>query len=296
MSGADFLFSVKTTFYIGAYRQCVKEAQKSQAPDQTIALERDIFMYRAYLGEGKHGLVLDEVSGRKGPEFRALTLLAKYLQSPANKEGVMAQVNEVLEAGGASLSPDTVALLCANIFMLDGDNENALRITHSASSIDCMALTAQILLQINRVDLARKEVKKMQDLDEDATVSQLSLAALYIATGQDKIQDAFYIYQELAEKFTPTPLLLNGMATCYILQGKLEMAEDILQKALDKESNHPETLINLYVVSQCLGAGESAKRYFSQLRDAHKDHRFVTDLAAKEVEFDTLAAALISNR
>lgn len=59
----------------------------------------------------------------------------------------------------------------------------------------------------------------MQDLDEDATVSQLSLAALYIATGQDKIQDAFYIYQELAEKFTPTPLLLNGMATCYILQG-----------------------------------------------------------------------------
>ena len=26
----------------------------------------------------------------------------------------------MLEAGGASLSPDTVALLCANIFMLDG--------------------------------------------------------------------------------------------------------------------------------------------------------------------------------
>ena len=36
-----------------------------------------------------------QVSGRRGPEFQALTLLAKYLQNPANKEAVMPKVNEV---------------------------------------------------------------------------------------------------------------------------------------------------------------------------------------------------------
>ena len=52
MSGPDPLFLVKTLFYTGSYRRCIKEAQKLQVGDQMVALERDIYMYRAYLAEG----------------------------------------------------------------------------------------------------------------------------------------------------------------------------------------------------------------------------------------------------
>ena len=52
MSGPDPLFMVKTAFYIGSFRQCVKDAQKLQSGDQVVDLERDILMYRAYLSEG----------------------------------------------------------------------------------------------------------------------------------------------------------------------------------------------------------------------------------------------------
>ena len=140
--------------------------------------------------------------------------------------------------------------------------------------------------------MATKEFKKIQERDEDATVSQLAFAALNVTIGEAKsVQTAFYIYQELADKFGPTPILLNGQAVCLLMQNKPEQAEDVLQKALDKDSGHPETLVNLSIVSQILGAKESARRYINQLRDAHPTHPHVVRLADKEKLFDELASA-----
>jgi len=294
---SDPLFMVKTAFYVGNYRQCVKEAQKLQVGDQSLDLECDILMYRAYLAEGKYNLVLGEIENRSGPEFLALVLLAKIMQNPSNKEAIISEVGNVLNEGAASLCPDIVALLCANVYLRAGDFESTLRVTNSASSLECHALAVQTLIQMNRVDIATKEVKKMQEIDEDATVSQLALAALNIAMADTKsVQTAYYVYQELADKFEPTPILLNGQAVCFLLQGKPEQAEDVLQKALDKDSGHPETLINLSIVSQFLGAKDSAKRYISQVKDSHPDHPYVLRLQEKEKIFDELSSALLSNR
>ncbi|KAL5269309.1 hypothetical protein ACHWQZ_G002952 [Mnemiopsis leidyi] len=294
---SDPLFMVKTAFYIGNYRQCVKEAQKLQLGDQSLDLECDILMYRAYLAEGKYNLVLGEVQSRSGPEFLALVLLAKIMQNPSNKDAIVSEVGNVLNEGAASLCPDIVALLCANVYLQAGDYESTLRVTNSASSLECHALAVQTLIQMNRVDIATKEMKKMQEIDEDATVSQLSLAALNIAMADFKsVQTAYYVYQELADKFEPTAILLNGQAVCFLLQGKPEQAEDVLQKALDKDSGHPETLINLSIVSQFLGAKDSAKRYISQVKDSHPNHPYITRLEEKEKLFDELSSALISNR
>lgn len=61
--------------------------------------------------------------------------------------------------------------------------------------------------------------------------------SFFLPQGGSKIQDAYYIYQELSEKFLQTSYLLNGSAVCNIHKGNFEEAESLLQEALQKVPN-----------------------------------------------------------
>ncbi|KAI1301828.1 Coatomer subunit epsilon [Halotydeus destructor] len=280
----DPLFEVKNAFYIGNFQGCINEAQKNKA----MSDEKDLFMYRAYLSQKKIGVVLDEVRDSRGKDFQAIRRLASYFSADTSAKSKIA---EDVEKDSISSGPDEYVqfIVAATIAYSEENFETALRILHESEHLECLAMSLQTYLKIDRVDLARKELKKMQDKDDDSTLTQLSLAWVNLAMGGEKNQEAYYIFQEMSEKYGPTSLLLNGQAVALMNQGKFEESESLVLDALEKDSSNPEALINLIVLSQYLGKpSEVANRYLSQMKDSNHRHPFIRDYQAKENELNRL--------
>ncbi|XP_071532229.1 coatomer subunit epsilon [Panulirus ornatus] len=284
----DELFEIKNSFYIGNYQHCINEAQKLQPSTPELRQERDVFLYRALIGQRKYGVVQSEIKSSGAAPLQALKLLAHYLQSPESRPTLVNELESQL-SGNVDLTNTAMLVVAATIYCQEENYEASLRVLNQSDALECRALMVQTYLKMERLDAARKELKTLQEKDDDATLTQLAQAWTYIATGGEKLQDAYYIYQELMDKNSSTPVLLNGQAVCFLGQGKYEEAEGALQEALDKDPNNPDTLINLMVLAHHTAKPqEVASRYLAQLRDEHKTHKFVEDIIAKEEEFSRL--------
>jgi len=282
----DELFDIKTSFYNGNYQRCINEAQKLKVNPQ-LQEEKDILMYRAYIAQRKYAVVLDEVND-SSDDLSGVRIFAEYLCDVKKREKILLDLDKKM-SGNVDISKSIFLYMASSIFYLEGNYDATLRTLHQSDAIECIALMVQTLLKIDRVDLARKELKRMQDLDEDHILTQLAQAWFNLALGGEKLQDAYYIFQELTDKFSSTALLLNGQATCLMAQGKFEDAESVLQEAMNADSNNAETLVNMVVLSQHLGkAPEVGNRYISQLKDSHRSHPWINEYYTKENEFDRL--------
>ncbi|XP_076037772.1 coatomer subunit epsilon [Oratosquilla oratoria] len=284
----DELYEVRNSYYIGNYQHCINEAQKLQPSTAELRIERDIFIYRALIGQRKYGVVQMEITPSAAPPLQALRLLSRYLQSPANRQSVVSELETQL-GGSVDLNNTALLVVAATIYCHEDNYEGALRVLNQSDALECRALMVQCYLKMERLDAARKEIKTLQGKDDDATLTQLAQAWAHIAAGGEKLQDAYYILQELIDKNTSTSLLLNGQASCFLGQGKYEEAESALQEALEKDPNNADTLINLMVLAHHTSKPpEVANRYLAQLRDDHKAHKFVEAIVKKEEEFSHL--------
>jgi len=285
----DELFDVKNAFYTGNFQTCITEAGKLKLGEPAMALERDVLVYRAYLALRKWRVVLEEVKPSSPALLQPLKLLATFLSSPpAGREALVAELDATM-AGNVDVTNHVLLLVAATVYLQAGQPEAALRVLHPSDHLECQAMRVQALLALHRPDLARKEVKAMQERDEDATVVQLAMAWTHLATGGEKVQEAYYIYQEMIDKLGGTALLLNGQAAVLAAQGRHAEAEAALGEALEKDPNNPESLVNMLVLAQHMAkAPEVASRLLSQLKEVEPGHPFLLRLERKEADFDRM--------
>ncbi|GAB4817776.1 hypothetical protein N2152v2_004822 [Parachlorella kessleri] len=285
----DPLFSVRNNYYIGAYQKAVSEASQLTGLSEHEKIERDVFVYRSYIELGSYELVLAEISSSSPMALQAVRQLALYLKDGSQREAVLAQVASWLTDMSCTNNA-TVLLVAGLVFLLEENYVEALKCCHNGLNLEMLALCVQCYLKMERPDQAEKQAKAMAGVDDDATLTQLATAWVNVYLGGAKVQEAFYIYQELGDKFTWTVRLHNGLAVCQMRMGRWEEAEAELLQAFEKNPKDADTLANLVVVS--LHLGKNSSRYLGQLRVVAPSHLMSKRYDAGEELFERAASAV----
>ncbi|CAD7702608.1 unnamed protein product [Ostreobium quekettii] len=288
MSGADLLFNLRNFFHLGAFQAAINEASDLTALSGSEALERDFLVYRSYVALGSLELVISEIGNDAPMGLLAVRLLAQYLSSSVPQDKVLETLSEWM-ADPVTNSNPMVCLIAGTIHCHEENYVEALKSCHSGATLEMMSLCVQVYLLMNRPDKAEEQVKAMSQVDDDATITQLSTAWTGLALGGAKVQDAFHIFQELGDRHQWTGLLHNGSGVCNMRMDQYEDAERDLLDALNKDANNPTTLANLIACE--LHLGKPVSRYVSQLKMTDPGHIIVKEAEAAEGEFDKAASA-----
>ncbi|KAA0052455.1 hypothetical protein IC582_017656 [Cucumis melo] len=282
MAAPDHLFNLRNNFYLGAYQAAINNSDlPNLSPDD--AIERDSIVFRSYIALGSYQLAISEIDSSAPTPLQAVKLLALYLSDPGNKESTIASLQEWLSDPAIGNNP-TLRLIAGIIFMHEQDYNEALKHTNAGGTMELHALNVQIFLKMHRSDYAERQLRVMQQIDEDHTLTQLANAWLNLAVGGSKIQEAYLIFQDFSEKYPMTSLILNGRAVCCMHMGNFDEAETLLLEALNKDAKDPETLANLVVCN--LHLGKPTSRFLSQLKLSHPDHMLVKRISTAEENFD----------
>mmetsp|Transcript_22213 Transcript_22213/g.69529 ORF Transcript_22213/g.69529 Transcript_22213/m.69529 type:complete len:304 (-) Transcript_22213:340-1251(-) len=288
----DELFTLRNRFWLGNFQMAIAEGNNLNRLSDELKIERDEFVYRSYVGLGQYSLVANEIKDSAPPALLAVKLIAAFMSDPEGEtEATMEKLGEWMRDGEMSANP-TVQLMAAIIYEKLGKVDQAFMALRSKTNMEQMALWAQFCIKINRTDLAAEKLKEMQQIDEDATLTQLCSAWVHLSQGGDKLKEAAYTYEELIDKFDPSVNLLNGAAAAHMHLKEWEEAEKYLLQALQKGDN-ADTLVNLYATYAHMGKEQQIlDRYQNQLVTQFPDHPIVQKLKRCEATFDRVAAQM----
>ncbi|KAF6844799.1 coatomer subunit epsilon [Colletotrichum musicola] len=285
------LINIHNHFHQGQYQEVIDYDTSSLSPEN--ALPARVLTLRARVALGQAEDVLADVQGEKEPELVAIGALA---ESALGKEDSAVKTIEKLAASDADNA--TVQIVGGTVLQAAGKSEEALALlSQHQGSLDAVALIAQIHLQQNRNDLALKEVTAARRWAQDSLLVNLAeswVGLRQVTTtrnlrgGGDKYQQAFYVFEELAQApATSSVATLVAQAVAELHLGRTEEAQAALDQALQKNGNYAEAIANLLVLMVI--TGKDPKEFTEKLKAADPKHQFLADLEEKSALFDKAA-------
>ncbi|KAJ9141640.1 Coatomer subunit epsilon [Pleurostoma richardsiae] len=277
------LINIHNHFHQGQYQEVVDFDTSSLSPEN--ALPARVLQLRARVALGQADEVLAEVKGAAEPELKAVAALAAYR---------LGKTDDAVKEAEALAQPSgdnaTVQVLAGTVLQGAGKSEEALALlAQHQGSLEAVALIVQIHLQQNRNDLAVKEVAAARRWAQDSLLVNLAESWVGLRVGGEKYQQAFYVFEELAQApSTSSVRTLVSQAVAELHLGRTEEAQAALDQAVKKEPGYAEAIANLLVLSVI--SGKDPKEFTASLEKADAKHPFLTDLEEKSALFDKAAA------
>jgi len=237
------------------------------------------------LALGEYDKVLKETEGSNLPGLKGLNIHARYLTSK-DKEEIINNLKTNLASPDCT-NNTSFQLTACHVFLSHGLTREALQCVHLGITMEHLAMSLQIYLKMNRLDLAENQLRLLRQADEDSILTQLCSAYLSIATGRSAIHDATHVLSMLSEQYGPSVLLLNLSAVAQMTAENYEVAEGILEEAAKEDDSSVDTLINSIVCALNMGKGmDSVSGTIDALKTKWPDHPFVLGLDRVESAFD----------
>ncbi|KAM0552558.1 hypothetical protein ACHAPJ_007886 [Fusarium lateritium] len=276
------LINIHNYFHQGQYQEVVDFDTSSFSPDN--ALPARVLALRARLALGQAEDVLDDVKGESEPDLQALGALAELNLGKADSA-----VQTIEKLATSAADNTTVQIIGGTVLQAAGKSEEALALlTQHQGSLDAVSLIVQIHLQQNRTDLALKEVSAARRWAQDSLLVNLAESWVGLRVGGEKYQQAFYVFEELAQApSTSSARSLVSQAVCELHLGRTEEAQAALDQALEKDANNADAIANLLVLNVI--SGSQSDELTQKLQSAKPDHQFLADLEEKSALFDKAA-------
>lgn len=286
----DELYTCRSQFWLGHYDLSLEEAKSiARRPmSAQLKIEREEFALKAQLAKGQVDKVIRDSASSSAPGVKAMGLRATYESSSedeAARESVIDSFKTMLADADASSA--SLQLTAAHVFLQHGMTREALQCVHLGATMEHLALSLQIYLRIDRIDLARQQLDLLKQADEDAVLTQLSSVYVDVANGRSTAPDAVHTLGSLTEQYGPSLVLLNCMAVAQMTAGNFEGAEAVLSEASQEVGDDADTLINTVVCYQHMGKDmASIEPLLVKLRSGHPSHPFVQGLVRVEGAFE----------
>ncbi|KAM0666798.1 hypothetical protein ACQRIT_005476 [Beauveria bassiana] len=276
------LINIHNHFHQGQYQEVIDFDTSSFSPENELPARLLVLRARIALGQAQE--VLADIKAASEPELQAVSALA---QQALGKTDVAVGVVEKLAASHA----DNVAvqIVGGTVLQAAGKSEEALALlSQHQGSLDAVALIVQIHLQQNRTDLAVKEVTAARRWAQDSLLVNLAESWVGLRAGGEKYQQAFYVFEELAQApATSSISSLVSQAVCELHLGRLEEAQAALDQAIQKAPESADAIANLLVLKVVSGA--NSDELTENLKNVAPKHQLLVDLEEKSAAFDAAA-------
>ncbi|KAF9882390.1 coatomer epsilon subunit [Colletotrichum karsti] len=276
------LINIHNHFHQGQYQDVIDYDTSALSPENELPARVLVLRSRVALGQSED--VLADVQGEKEPELVAIGALAE--SALGKTDSAVKTIEKLAASEGENV---TVQIVGGTVLQAAGKSEEALALlSQHQGSLDAVALIVQIHLQQNRNDLALKEVTAARRWAQDSLLVNLAESWVGLRQGGDKYQQAFYVFEELAQApATSSIATLVSQAVAELHLGRTEEAQAALDQALSKNSNYAEAIANLLVLTVI--SGKDPKEFADKLKAADPKHQYLVDLEEKSALFDKAA-------